>query len=75
MLPGFPGQLQTRLQCETVSRKRGVINVIIINYACSYMCTCAYVCGSQISTFSAASQAHSALFLETRSLIDLELTE
>lgn len=36
---------------------------------------CAHVCGSEISTFSAVSQAQSVLFLETRSLIDLELTK
>lgn len=43
VLPGFPGQLQTRLQCETVFRKKGrMINFIIINYVCSYVCTCVW---------------------------------
>lgn len=56
-------------------KRGGMIHFIIINYACSYVCTCAHVCGSQISTFSAVSQAQSVLFLETRSLIDLELTK
>lgn len=42
------------------TEKKGGRYFIIINYVCSYVCTCAHVCGSHISTFRVVPQSQSA---------------